>query len=52
MGVNNYEGLKNHIGHVIMCVAYGDPEDPHNVAVECETCGEVLIDFDHPEVNT
>ncbi len=52
MGVYSYETLRLHIGHVINCVCYGVPDmDPHNVAVECETCGEVLFDFDHPDVN-
>jgi len=49
MGVSNFEDLKAHVGHFIVCVAYGDPLDPENVAVECETCSEVLIDFDKPE---
>jgi hypothetical protein len=32
-------------------VCYGkDGQDPHNVAVECESCGEVLFDFNHPDV--
>jgi hypothetical protein len=41
--------LKHHIGHKIVCVAYGAGENeqsPANVAVECETCNEVLMDFD------
>lgn len=45
MGINLNNGfadLKGHVGHDIACVSYGDA----NVAVECETCGEVLIDFD------
>ncbi len=46
-----YEELKHHIGHEIVCVPYGDPDDPHNVAIECETCGEVLLDYNHPEVD-
>lgn len=49
MGAHDYEDLKRHIGHKIVCVAYGTGENeqsPENVAVECETCNEVLMDFD------
>ncbi|MBW3011515.1 hypothetical protein KY326_04825 [Candidatus Woesearchaeota archaeon] len=54
MSVSNYEELKNHIGHKIVCVHYGNPpwkiDDStpvcENVAIECETCNEVLVDFD------
>ena len=42
MSVSNFKELKKHIGHKIVCVIYGN----ENVAVECETCDEVLIDFD------
>ena len=49
---NGYPELLSHVGHDIECVAYGDdPLEPHNVAIQCKTCGEVLIDFDHPDVN-
>ena len=53
MGAHSFEDLKRHVGHEIHCVAYG-PEheyegDLANVAVECETCNEVLMDFDRPE---
>lgn len=45
-----YYDLKSHIGHKIVVVGYGDPEyPPVNIAVECETCNCVLIDFDEPE---
>jgi len=48
---NGYADLREHIGHAVVCVCYGKPhEDPHNVALECETCGCVLVDFDHPEM--
>jgi hypothetical protein len=49
MGAHDYEDLKHHVGHNIVCVAYGSGENEHspaNVAVECETCNEVLMDFD------
>ena len=51
MSAFDYESLREHIGHKIVCVCYGKKnQDPHNVALECEDCGEVLLDFNHPEV--
>lgn len=44
MGAHEFEELRQHIGHKIECVCYGDP--PVNVSVECITCGEVLMDLD------
>ncbi|MDD4804462.1 MAG: hypothetical protein PHN69_04740 [Candidatus Pacebacteria bacterium] len=38
-----YKKLKNHIGHEIECVQYGDGE---NISIECLCCNEVLIDID------
>lgn len=38
-----YELLKNHIGHNIVCVAYGDINNPDDICIECEDCNEVLI---------
>lgn len=54
MGSESYDELKQHIGHKIVCVAYGNPpwkfDDKEriieNVAIECETCNEVLFDYD------
>jgi hypothetical protein len=45
-----YYDLRLHIGHKIVVVGYGRDEDGDfaNVAIECETCGEVLVDFDQP----
>lgn len=48
MSVDSYEELKAHFGHHIVCVCYGSVDDPANVALECEDCGEVLLDFDRP----
>jgi len=41
---NLYEGILAHVGHEIECVTYGDADDPENVAMECVTCGVVLLD--------
>jgi len=46
----SYEQLKHHMGHRIVVVGYGDENDPANVAIECESCGEVLLDFDNPNM--
>lgn len=50
MGCWDYASLKAHVGHKVVVVGYevaheyeGDPE---NVSVECETCGEVILDYD------
>lgn len=48
---NDYEELRRHIGHKVVCVCYGkDSQAPDNVAIECEDCGGVLLDYDRPEV--
>ena len=50
MSCNNFKELKEHIGHNIVCVSYvNDDLEPINVAIECETCNEVIIDFDNEE---
>ena len=47
MSVYDYDQLRAHIGHRIVCVCYGvDGSPPENVSLECETCNEVLLDFD------
>jgi len=40
--MSEYELLKAHVGHRIVCVTYGD----QNVSIECEDCFEVLHDVD------
>ncbi len=46
MDVNSYlwDKLLSHRGHHVCIVTYGDIDDPANVCLECEDCGEVLID--------
>jgi len=46
MGVHNFKDLKKHVGHKIVCVAYGHDGETQNVAIECKTCMSVLMDFD------
>lgn len=47
MSAADFKDLTTHIGHKIVVVTYGRPTQ--NVAIECETCAEVLIDFDKNE---
>lgn len=46
-----YAGIKEHLGHTLVAVAYGNifGADAVNVAIECEDCGLVLLDADNPE---
>lgn len=37
------EKLYPHVGHQIECVTYGDLDDPHDVCIECISCGCVLV---------
>ena len=45
MSVRTFEELRKHIGHKIVVVIYGE----ENVSCECETCNEVLMDYDREE---
>jgi hypothetical protein len=40
-----YRELARHAGHHITCAGYAGGR---NVAIECEDCGEVLVDLDRP----
>lgn len=42
------EKLKPHVGHEVVCTAYGEAETPVNVSVECIECNEVLFSMDAP----
>lgn len=37
------EKLKPHIGHNVVCICYGNVDNPVDVCIECEDCNEVLI---------
>lgn len=41
--------LLRHRGHNVVIVTYGDPDAPVDVCLECEDCGEVVLDA---ELNT
>lgn len=45
MSAHSFETLRDHVGHKIKIALYGD----QNVAIECVTCNEVLVDFDRYE---
>ena len=50
MAIYKYDDLIAHKGHKIVCVTYGSYNNPDvNVAIECETCCEVIMDFDKVE---
>ena len=55
MACHSFNDLINHVGHKIVCVGYGKSTgkdgklDFANAAIECETCNEVLLDFDKEE---
>ena len=51
MAVSSYAELLEHGGHEIEIATYGEmgARDPDNVALECMTCNEVLVDYDRPD---
>jgi hypothetical protein len=51
MGVSNFKELKDHIGHKFSCVGYECDDQIWNVALECETCNCVIIDFEEEETD-
>jgi len=48
MGIHSFKELLAHAGHETTIATYGSPDDPANIAIECTTCSEVLVDFDNP----
>lgn len=47
-----YFDLKEHYGHTVRVVGYGDVDEPANIALECEDCSEVIVSFDQPFFNS
>ena len=47
MAAQNYQDLIEHQGHKVSIYTYQN----ENVAVECEDCFQVLVDFDNERVN-
>ena len=49
MAVQNYKELLEHLDHDIEVADYtAQGGQIANVAIECMTCNEVLVDFDNP----
>jgi hypothetical protein len=50
MSVLNFKDLKAHIGHELECVGYKKKGSKRiiNVAITCNDCSEILLDFDNP----
>jgi hypothetical protein len=44
MSAQNYADLRSHVGHEIVVATY---DKDKNVAIECVTCFEVLLDYDN-----
>lgn len=36
--------LKKHKGHHVHIVSYGNQNDSANISLECEDCGEIVLD--------
>ena len=49
MSVRDFSELREHVGHKIECVLYGTERTAQNAAVECVTCGTVIVDFDEED---
>lgn len=47
MASNNYTDLLYHVGHsVVVCQYTNETNIAVNVAIECNDCSEVLLDYD------
>ena len=44
--VYDFNDLRSHIGHKIVCVRYGQGDEVINVALECEDCHVILVDLE------
>lgn len=51
MACANFQDLVRYMEHEIVISTYGDEEDPVSVCVECQTCWEVLFEFEKGEEN-
>lgn len=39
-----WDALKSHLGHNVKIVCYGELDNPNDICLECEDCGEVILD--------
>ncbi len=49
MSSRNFEELSCHVGHDVEVVRYQQGGHIYNIAIECNDCGTVLLDFDNPK---
>ena len=49
MSSSNFEELSWHIGHGVEVVSYGKRGYIYNIAIECNDCGTVVLDYDNPK---
>jgi hypothetical protein len=45
-GIGRYVGIREHLGHHLVAVQYGEEL---SVAIECKTCHVVLLDQNRPD---
>lgn len=45
-----FEKLRPHVGHNVVCVCYGDWNDPVDICIECEDCGCILVSAEDYDV--
>lgn len=50
--ITSYDELYRHRNCDIVLAYYGDIEDPHDIGIECESCGEVLYSQNSPEAES
>jgi hypothetical protein len=50
LNIDSFDELVAHVGHNVIVVGYGREEQNQyvHVALECETCGRVLFEWDRP----
>lgn len=48
MATTGFEELSWHIGHDVEVVKYERGGHIYNIAIECNNCGTVLLDFENP----
>ncbi len=49
MSASNFDELSWHVGHDVEVVTYQKGGHIFNIAIECNDCGTVLIDFNNPK---
>lgn len=50
MSIDSFDELVSHVGHNVIVIGYGREGEQQyaNVAIECETCGRVLLEWGRP----